>query len=155
MDEKEFKKQLEQHRNSIDGVQPFINYTSMSKAAKKLHYDEEATQLMDSSRSSSLSFEHNAALSNNLTGLSNQTPNITKTPTQDDSISSLNQQQGLKTLEILFNEIAMAHYSDQKTLEKCIGQYQEKYHKSDYMLNIIFENLNATLNVSFRFDLHI
>jgi hypothetical protein len=57
-------------------------------------------------------------------------------------------QQNLKNLESLFNEIAMAHYSDQKSLEQHIFVYQEKYHKADYMMNLLFDNLNMSLNVS-------
>ena len=41
----------------------------------------------------------------------------------------------------------MAYISDKKSLEQSIDTYQEKYHKADYMINLLFDNLNMGLNV--------
>jgi hypothetical protein len=41
----------------------------------------------------------------------------------------------------------MAYISDKKSLEQSIYTYQEKYHKADYMINLLFDNLNMGLNV--------
>ena len=71
-------------------------------------------------------------------------------PTNDKiKIDDSNNVESLKHLESMFNELAMAYYSDKKSLEQCIHTYQDKYHKADYMQNMLFDNLNISLNVSF------
>lgn len=58
-------------------------------------------------------------------------------------------QKNLRHYEVLFNEIALAYNSNQNRLKESISLYQEKYHKADYMTNLLFDNLMSTLNVSF------
>ena len=102
-----------------------------------------------------------------LLGASKQS--LVSTPEQDDKMSSpFNQSFShsrralalvddesfykLRYFEMLFNEIAMAHNSDEKQLEQSIKVYKEKYNKSNYMFNLLFDNLETTLNVNLNFD---
>jgi hypothetical protein len=116
-----------------------ISHTAISKVAFKLRLDDEITNL-DLTRSNSTSFDQ--------ASLGNASQSILSPPTNekiksDDKINA----DSLKSLELLFNEVAMAYISDKKSLEQSIYTYQEKYHKADYMINLLFDNLNMGLNV--------
>ena len=117
-----------------------ISHTAISKVAFKLRLDDEITNL-DLTRSNSTSFDQ-ASSSVNASQSILLPPTNEKIKSDDKSNAD-----SLKSLELLFNEVAMAYISDKKSLEQSIYTYQEKYHKADYMINLLFDNLNIGLNV--------
>jgi hypothetical protein len=52
----------------------------------------------------------------------------------------------LKVLESNFNQIAMSHYLDEQLVQTCIEMYKEKYNKLDNHINLLFEEINGSLN---------
>ena len=51
----------------------------------------------------------------------------------------------LRILESNFSQISMANYADEKTLQKCIEIYKEKFQKTDSYMRILFDEMNDNL----------
>ena len=67
-------------------------------------------------------------------------------PFSASSISGAEMEHRLKLLETCFNQIAMAHHSDQQLVQSCIEIYKEKYQKADKYMNLLFDEMNGSLN---------
>jgi hypothetical protein len=52
----------------------------------------------------------------------------------------------LKVLESNFNQIAMSHYLDEQLVQTCIDMYREKYKKIDNHMQLLFDEINSSLN---------
>ena len=96
-----------------------------------MHNDLELIQLMDSTSDS-----QQPTLNQSFSQLRRSSAMV-----NDEAFSKL------RHFEMLFNEIAMAHNSDQKQIDQTISVFKEKYHKANYMINLLFDNLNLTLSV--------
>ena len=51
----------------------------------------------------------------------------------------------LKVLESNFDQISMAHHSDEHAIQMCIDAYKEKFKKTDAYMQILFEDINSQL----------
>ncbi len=78
-----------------------------------------------------------------------------KLPTENSSNASISisnlysspeNEHKLKVLESNFNQIAMSHYLDEQLVQTCIDMYKEKYNKLDNHINLLFDEINGSLN---------
>jgi len=51
----------------------------------------------------------------------------------------------LKLLESNFEQVAMANYIDEPTLQKCIESNREKFRKAEIYMQVLFEDINESL----------
>lgn len=129
-----------------------IGFTSMSKLSDQLQSESKQPSVDNLSRSiNSSPLSTNRSSSSNSSNISNSSSSSLL------SSSSFNQnnynEYNLKLLESNFNQIAMAHHSDEQAIESNIETYQDKYKKANNYMNLLFDEV--TLNINKMLDLLI
>lgn len=129
-----------------------IGFTSVSKLSDQLQSESKQPSVDNLSRSAnSTPLSTNRSSSSNSSNISNSSSSSLL------SSSSFNQnnynEYNLKLLESNFNQIAMAHHSDEQAIESNIETYQDKYKKANNYMNLLFDEV--TLNINKMLDLLI